>query len=552
MFNQIALTGDLAPGVDDGAVFDDFYFPSLNSVGDVAFRASLRSGDGPGAMEVDEDRSTAVFGPEAGAGSTLSVLARAGDLAPGVADGAVFDFFSSPQLNASGDVAFNAVLRTGNGPGAGDVDASNDRVIVGPGSGSGMALSVLARTGNPAPGVTDGAAFLTLGPTALTTTGDVTFTAFLRTGDGPGAGKVDFDNDGAFFGPRSDTGSALGILVRERGPSPGVYDGSTIKYIQAFPITNSSGDIAFSAVITTGVAVFGPRAGTGSRSGILVRDGAPAPGVTDVAEFGGFDYVTLNDTGDVAFITSLRTGDGLGAGDVDDTNQKAVFGPEAGAGSALGVLVREGDPAPGVTDDAVFDHFGFINLNAAGDIAFRAWLRGGEERVLGAPDPSNVAVFGPGAGAGSALDVLARAGDPAPGVDDGAVFRSFDGVRINAAGTVTFGAALRTGDEPGAGEVNINNQSALFAYVNGVLELIVREGDLFTVDLTDSLAETRTISHINSSGGFNDAGEMALSLAFTDGTSGIFTVTIPEPGVGALLAMGIGLLMRRSAPSETL
>jgi hypothetical protein len=45
---------------------------------------------------------------------------------------------------------------------------------------------------------------------------------------------------------------------------------------------------------------------------------------------------------------------------------------------------------------------------------------------------------------------------------------------------------------------------------------------------------------------FNDAGQFAYRLTFTDGTSGLFVTTVPEPGALALaMAVGGALLVRR-------
>ena len=41
-FNQVAITGESAPGVTDGAEFDFFSSPSVNAPGDVAFQGFLQ------------------------------------------------------------------------------------------------------------------------------------------------------------------------------------------------------------------------------------------------------------------------------------------------------------------------------------------------------------------------------------------------------------------------------------------------------------------------------------------------------------------------------
>lgn len=277
-----------------------------------------------------------------------------------------------------------------------------------------------------------------------------------------------------------------------------------------------------------------------------------APGVDDGAEFDFFSgNPTLNAAGDVAFEAFLRRGSGPDAGDVSSgNNRNAIFGPAAGAGTPLSVLAREGQAAPGVDDGAEFSFFGSPALNDAGDVAFSAGLRLEDGSGAGNVDTGNnrTAILGPDAGGGAPLSVLARAGQTAPGVHDGAEFDLFSGTpTLNAAGDVAFLASLRTV----AGDVDDSNDTGLFAFVDGVLKLIVREGDLVDVVPADGLAEALTVSAINfdndvfdGSTGFNDAGTLAFGLAFTNGTSGIFTVTVPEPGAGFVLLAALGGVLR--------
>ena len=192
-FNQVALTGESAPGVADGAAFGSFSFPALNASGDVAFRAELQTGTGP---TVTFDNAFAIFGPTSGAGSVLGLIAREDAPAPGVSDGAAFDFFDSEVvLNASGDVAFEADLRTSSGAAVIEFGPdSNDEAIFGPtsgaGSGFGGALGLIARENDLAPGVADGAEFdIFVGEPVLNGSGDVAFEALLRTGTGAAAAR---------------------------------------------------------------------------------------------------------------------------------------------------------------------------------------------------------------------------------------------------------------------------------------------------------------------------------------------------------------------------
>ncbi|MEM6798843.1 MAG: choice-of-anchor tandem repeat NxxGxxAF-containing protein [Planctomycetota bacterium] len=201
---QLALTGDIAPLVGSAGTLEDFGAPVINASGRVAFSSFVQGGSNGGApsgalflsggglpevslrfgdtlpsgdairrfnfLNLSDAGDIAfrspgmvfsrevVFAPAAGPGSPLGVVARENVLAPGVSDGALFaDFLSTlpisyPLLNARGQVALTASLRTGAGP---PVSASSRLAIFGPTDPSG-AIGLVARTGAPAPGVDGG------------------------------------------------------------------------------------------------------------------------------------------------------------------------------------------------------------------------------------------------------------------------------------------------------------------------------------------------------------------------------------------------------------
>ena len=250
----------------------------------------------------------------------------------------------------------------------------------------------------------------------------------------------------------------------------------------------------------------------------------------------------------MAFLSLLRTGTGDDLNfSGNDSNHAGIFGPISGAGSPLGLIVRENDPAPGANDGAEFSFFDSPTLNASGDVAFSASLRTGTGDAV---DFSNdEGVFGPLSGAGSPLGLIARENDLAPGVDDGAEFRSFDNPSINALGDVAFRALLR---EESGDSLNTSIDRAIFAYIDGELELVVREGDQITVTLPGGFGtQERTVSAVDF--GLSDTGTLALNLSFTNGTAGIFTAVVdsdftavPEPGSLALLSLiSVGVIVRR-------
>lgn len=333
-FNQIALASNAAPGVNDSSNFKSVGQPAINATGDVAFRAYLQTGAGP---VVFEDNDSGIFGPIAGPGSPLGLLARENDDAPGASDNAEFDMFGSPVLGDDGSVAFYAELRTGTGV---TVTNQNRAAIFGPASNVNLPFGLLAREGTLAPGLSDGAEFNNfIAVLKLNSVGEVVFYAGLRTGSG--AAVTPFNN----------------------------------------------------------TAIFTTQGGVGSPLKLLARADTLAPGVTDEANFGDLSHssVVLNDLGATAFFANLITGAGPAVTEIKDS---ALFGPSPGNGSLLGLIAREGDPALGTSDDAVFGSvFTIPVINSAGDIAFYAPVRTG----TGTPVTSNNnrALFGPSAGTGS-------------------------------------------------------------------------------------------------------------------------------------------------------
>ena len=438
---------------------------------------------------------------------TFNQIALTGEAVPGVDGSEFFDFSGGPSINASGDVAFQSQL---NPPGVfGPIQA-----IFGPTSEA--PLGVIAITGTQPPGVPDGALYSTFFAPSLNASGETVF----RSNMSVGLGQVTSITQEAIFGSTSGAGSPLELIAR-LGDSAGLTDGAAFNFFSQVSL-NDSGDVAFGSFLRTGTGapvslfndatIFGPTSGVGSPLGLIVREGDPVPGVAGM-EFDFLFTPALNASGDVAFRGGLRTAPGV----VDDSSNNGIFGPISGAGSPLGLIAREGAPAPGVTDGAVFGSFVSPMLNASGDVAFPATLRGAS---VGA-DNGN-AIFGPTSGAGSSLGLIARADTPAPGLADGAEFNSFGFVSLNAAGTTAFAATLRTGT---GAPVGLNNNRGLFINSAGEQECILRSGDQITVTLPDgSGTEERTVGFVElSPTGLSDQGVVAFQVTFTDLTQGIFT-----------------------------
>ena len=154
-----------------------------------------------------------------------------------------------------------------------------------------------------------------------------------------------------------------------------------------------------------------------------------APGAGGAVYSGYFGTrPSLNNAGDAVFIAGLELPGG--------GQSEVLFGPSAGAGSALSPLFAPGDPAPGYSGGATISYFTQgATINNAGQVAFIAEVSSPTQGFLGK------AIFGPSGGAGSTTTVRVRPNDPALGVvGNSQVLPRDDGSQaaINDAGQIGF------------------------------------------------------------------------------------------------------------------
>jgi len=490
-FSTVALTGDPAPGTDPNVVYSGFNLPVLNGAGQTAF-----SGNVTGAG-VDGTNDEGIWSE---GGGSLGLVARTGDAAPGTGAGVVYGGLGGPLLDGAGQTAFGALLT---GPG---VVFANEFGFWSEGSGS---LSLLARKGDAAPGTGPGVVFDTVERLAFNASGQAAFWGILT---GPGVGP------GNRTGMWSEGGGSLGLLAREGDAAPGtagVFGEFSTSSSTAISI-NGAGQTAFRGVIDSDFPGFAIWTERGGSLGLVVRRGDPAPGTGPGVVFQSLlSPVAFNTAGQTAFAGNL---DGPG---VDGTNQRGYW--SEGSGS-LSLLARTGDPAPGTGPGVVYDLFSgsSLMLNGAGQTAFRSLLTG-----TGVDDTNDSGIWSEG---GGSLALVARSGDAAPGTEPGVVYDVFGRNSLNGAGQTAFRADLT-----GTGVDSTNDRGIWVTDLDGVLTLIAREGDLFDVDDDPQVDDLRTISglDINFGGsggedgrptGFNDLGQLAFQLDFTDGSAGVFIV----------------------------
>lgn len=486
----------------------------------------------------------------------------------------------TPTINDSGQVAFSSLI-FGNG-----VDSDSNKTIWSEGSGS---LSLVARTGQQAVGMSTGTTYQTFESPILNNLGQTAFRVALP-------GTTQFSTEPAIY---SDAGGVLDLVIRSRvrafgtpaadrfdgfsDPSldengravflgflqradstqfryRGIWrgtdddfelialnDGGTLtdrgtRYFTSFdlPTINRTGQIAIRGSSTT-------ENGSTKDGGIFVHrdgelftvamEGEIAPGTSGFKLFDDVGRPRINDNGQVAFLGRLQVrgfpaGEGIWLGDEN----------------TLEPVYQSGVPVPGLEGDARFSTFSDPLIDAAGNTAFVATIVGddvstGTSRVLWNE-------------AGPLFGLVAREGDQAPGTPNGATFRNFTTrMELNNAGQLAFvGTLVGEGIETG-------NANGIWAQdLSGTLHLIVRQGDMMDVNDDPLIDDFRTVSGFsiawdplsNKDGhrsGFNDRGQLAFQASFTDGSTGIFVsnlVAIPEPSAAILLATScIGTLLRR-------
>jgi hypothetical protein len=486
----VASTGDAAPGAGAVAAFSTFSPPLIDRFGRTAFAATVM-GAVPGGGD------TGLWGESAS--FVLSHRAHEGFVAPELAaSGDRYASFDQLVLGDDATLYFRAALT--NGPHTSGIFASGD-----------AAALPLAIAEAQAPGLPAGVDITSFESIAVSS---ATLASIARLA-GPGV-----SGDEALY---AFVSGSPDLVARSGDPAP--------------ETTTSFGD--FSIFGITSDDRIGFRATTDAPSNGIWWEGAsdleavvlqdqPAPGLPGVA-FGIVNVPTANAAGDVLFTSTLT---GAGVGTAND------FSLWSGPANAFELLAREGAQAPGTSlPYHVLSRFG---LDSHGGVTLVAELDAG----------GGVRESGIWWGAPGQLALVAREGDPAPGAG-GAVFApallpTFEQVAVGAGGDFAFRAVLS-----GSG-VTTSNNTGIWRASDGVLELVVREGDpielapgvfrtLQTVQLLEGQAPTS-----GGAVGMSPGGELAMLLGFADGQA---IVVAPEAGAALLAFAALGALRLLARPT---
>ena len=369
----VARDGQLAPGGSGRIMLLDGVVPTLNGVGQTAFRVELEETNG------GLSSSSAVF-RGAGTSGSLVEIAREDQPSPD-GNGTLGGFQSTPTINDVGQVGFRAFLRE-----TADSSLDDEGVFRSDAINSDANILVqIAREGEVAPngvGVLSG-----FDDPSVNEAGQLVFRTFIDLQDG-GSRR---DEEAVFRGDGEQ-------LIRVARTGQGLPNDTRNDVFSGFgrPSLNDAGTIAFSASIDfqNDKASFDSR-GIFRSDGTLVeiaRRGQPAPTTDGQTEGILFDLpleVALNNRGQVAFSTDDAFGDAFGIFLFDD-----AFG--------LVAVVRVGDAFDGSTvadlrfsPGLQFQEEG-SGLNNLGQVAYGYTLNDGRSGVAIwtlIPEPTVATVF---------------------------------------------------------------------------------------------------------------------------------------------------------------
>ncbi len=460
------------------------------------------------------------------AGVPYRTVALSGEAAPG-AGGLIYTGFGErPSLNNAGDVAFIAGLQ--------DLSEQGTSALFGPTDGAGSALGRLFAVGDAAPGFGDGTTLFDFerGVT-LNAFGDVAFLAELNPDSPLGLAAH------AVFGPSAGPGSPTTVIARRDDPNLG-FNGS-INFLNrsgSQPTISDAGDIAFIATLGPLVTqtLYGPASGGAGHVQLTSENDMPPAAPLDRRYQQLLQVLTILDTGEVAYEALLEY---PSPGSTLRRNiETFIYAASEQGVRQLGPPSRSGDPVPGRNDGAVFNSGTSAEaVNARGDVLLRGSMTNGSGQIIRG-------WFGPTDGPGSEIDLVLQTHIP----------RTFDGkeMEITGAGVASLN---NNGDFAFIGSFIEDGQDAafppafdlaLFVQIDGQLELIAKEGDLFDA-APDAAEDLRRIVGMQiTPDGFNDEGEVLFELDFEDGSSGLFVATVPEPSAAIVFAgFALGLFVRR-------
>lgn len=260
----VVTTGTPAPGMPS-SVLAGVDTPAINARGDVVFLATVRRG---------RESSEAILATR---GGTLRKIVAQGDPAPA---GGAFAAFGPPAINASGQVAFAAVVEGKAVPG-GVFVATGDRVQMAVAAGEDTPIGGIFAKFSERIGLNDA--------------GVIAFHGMLKFAP----------VDAAIFVVESGRTRAVSRLG---DPAPG---GGTIAHFGLWPAVGSTGAVVFAASIESGPTSVAILLADPSGLTRVVAVGDPLPGGDRIASLTLYPVVSVGPRGHVTFaVAPTATGEG--------------------------------------------------------------------------------------------------------------------------------------------------------------------------------------------------------------------------------------------------
>ncbi len=469
------------PGLPDGNTYTLAHVPTVSSSGDAFIHADINGGL----------NSLSLW-----RNGAIQLLYKAGDQAPGLANGILFSLNSFPAFNShgnasNGQVVFRSPLE---GPG---VDISNRMGIW---YRDLTATDLVARTGNQPVDTPSGAVFSSLAPPRVSNTGHVVYSGAVQlSGSHLLTGIWDWNRS---------SGSA--VLAKTTTAAPGTS--ANFVGLSWPPIVNDLGTTLFQGELDSSTGFnysssddTGLWRGTPGAVQLVVKSGDQAAGYAANVnlEFIGNGEFVLNDVGDVAFKTMVAGPSGF--------RENALYRVSQGV---LTRIAHQGMAAPGAGSGATFVAPFPMGMNNNGTILFESEVM----RSCADTCPTKgLWVYE----SGVITPILMNKSGPLPGLPASYDLAEIESVAINDLDQVVFECFVFDG----------NNQSAVYGWSpqDGVFPIAL-PGAQFEV----SLNQYRTaigagiasidgsVSNAPISTSLTNSGLTVLGIGFSNGTAGLF------------------------------
>ncbi len=491
-FRTVILSSDVAPGAGEYDTFNSFSAPLLANDGRVAF-GSMMAPSGSSLPPRALWRESAI--------GNLQLIGMQDQQAPGLPDGVTFATFNYFDMNEKGEVAFATGLR---GPG---ITPQNGGGLWTDTGGNGLQL--ISRLGD----TVDGSLIRGIADESVRLTNNGTVAVHKH---------IDAEYLRSNWTYSEDEG--LRRRVRNGDPAPGLPSGVTISNV-VYPESGDGGDLVYYGGISGPGVNFSNDWGIwtmdpADRARLVVREGALAAGFASGGpRYYGEMWPIANDNRQIAFTAGLSTRQGLIDG---------IWKADLGGRNFVSLVTAFGMQAPG---EPAGNAIGGLFFPAFNDLYHTAFIGS----VVGPTIPYSEWALWSEAG-GNGLQQVARQGELAPGFGPEDRFAIFLQLALNDQDQLMFLADATTANYETRRGVWIKDPDE-------PLRLLFRVGDTLDVDNGPG-TDLRTIRGLSLEGPhtgrrgytptpFNDRGELAVRLTFTDDTSGIFvfnTRLIPEPG----------------------